>query len=154
MTGGGHFSSDVRSRSRTTGRCECRQASNEPGLLLQFALPDDSHTKAESAKSIFLPGIACLIGANLVTPPFSVGSRKSRQRTRFVTMPKASVHENAPSSDFVCDIRTARKIFGTYAKSNSIAMEKGAHGHFGYRVTLPDGFHTAGRFWGNPVAMM
>ena len=146
MADGSHLSSNVRSCSPPTGRCERCQALQQPLLLLQFALPDDSHTKAESPKSHFLPGITCLIGPNLVIPPFSVGSRKSRQRARLVTMPKASVHEDAPSSEFICDIRSARKIFGAYAKSNSGAMEKGSHCQFGCRVTLADGPHSFRRF--------
>ena len=150
MADWGHLSSNVRSSSALPWRRERRQASDESWLVLQFALPNRHHSKAKRAKSTFLPEIACSIGTDLVFPPFAIGSRKSRQRARFVPVPEASMYEDAPSPGLVCDIWTARKIFGTHAISNSGAIEKDSQSHFRRCVTLPDGPHSLRGFGRRP----
>jgi hypothetical protein len=82
------------------------ETAQELPLIKKFALPNDFNSESEGAHFSFFACIARLVTRNLVGPPSMVGSRKSRKCARFVSVPKASVNEHAPSSRFVCDVWT------------------------------------------------
>jgi hypothetical protein len=71
-----------------------------------------------------------------------IGSRKSRQPARIVSVPKAPMYENGPLSSLVRDVRAPGKISGADTKANAKTVEEAADHLFGPCVALPDRLHS------------
>jgi len=125
-----------------TARKERREVLRELSLVAKLALPDDSDSETECAHPGFLACIARFVARNLFTPPSLVGSWETRKRARLVSVPEASMDEDAPALRFVRDVRTSREVRWADAEASAQAVQEAADGSLGLCVTLPDRLHS------------
>jgi hypothetical protein len=105
------------------GLCQERpQATAELPFITKLALPDDPNAEAKLLHLGFLASVARFVTSDLPSPPLLIGSWKTREWARFMSMPETPVNENAPSPRLVRNVRTPREVRGANAETSTKAM--------------------------------
>lgn len=123
-------------------RYEGRQTLLKSSLITKLTLPNDRDAKSERMQGLRFPLISSPIGGNFLDPPLMIGSRQTFTRARFVTVPKAAVHENAPSLGLVRYIRPPREIMRAFPEASTEVVQKAANRLLWASVALLYRFHS------------
>jgi hypothetical protein len=120
---------------------ERAQPFTESSFVLDFALPNDGHSEAERPHRVLFASITFLVPTDLVAPPSLVRLGQASERARPVSMPEASVNEDAPTLLLVGDIRPARQVCGTNSIPSTQSVQKLTNRLFGSSVAPTHGLH-------------